>query len=74
MIAHAGALLAAFAPRVAQALPADPFGQLLVAIAVAGAVVLVGRVLLSLAWKLLMMAAVVVAVLYAASLAGAGLF
>jgi hypothetical protein len=46
---------------------------LLVAIVVAGAVVLVGRLLLSLAWKLLLLAGVVVAVLYAVSIAGGAL-
>jgi hypothetical protein len=65
--------LAASAPQAARTLAADPLGQLLVAIVVAGAVVLVGRLLLSLAWKLLLLAGVVVAVLYAVSIAGGAL-
>lgn len=50
------------------ALAPGPLRNLLVAIVVLAAVVLVGRVLLSVAWKLLLVAGVVVGVLYALSL------
>ncbi|PSQ26177.1 hypothetical protein BRD03_10845 [Halobacteriales archaeon QS_9_68_17] len=51
-----------------QALPDSPLGKLLVAIVALAVVVLVGRVVLSIAWKLLLIAGVVVAALYAVSL------
>ena len=50
------------------ALGPGPLRNLLVAIAVLAVVVLVGRVLLSVAWKLLLVAGVVVGALYALSL------
>jgi len=51
-----------------QALPDSPLGKLLVAIVALAVIVLVGRVVLSVAWKLLLIAGVVVAALYAVSL------
>lgn len=51
-----------------QALPDSPLGKLLVAIVALAVIVLVGRVVLSIAWKLLLIAGVVVAALYAVSL------
>ena len=45
---------------------ADPLGQLLVGLVALAAIVLVGRVLLSVAWKLLLVAIVVVGGLYTA--------
>lgn len=53
---------------LALSFPASPLGRLLVAIVVLAVVVLVGRVLLSVAWKILVVAAVVVGVLYGLSL------
>ena len=47
---------------------ATPLGKLLVGLVVLAAVVLVGRVLLSLAWKLLLVAIVVVGGLYTAGI------
>lgn len=47
-------------------LMATPLGQLLVGLVALAAVVLVGRVLLSVAWKLLLVAIVVVGSLYTA--------
>jgi hypothetical protein len=49
-------------------LPASPLGQLLVGIVALAVVVLVARVLLSVAWKILLVAGVVVAALYAVNL------
>jgi len=46
----------------------EPLGQLLVAIAAVGVVVLIGRVLLKVAWRLVTIAAVVVGVLLLVSL------
>jgi hypothetical protein len=46
----------------------EPLGQLLLAIVVIGVVVLVGRVVLSVAWRLVTIAAVVVGLLFLASL------
>jgi len=46
----------------------SPLGNLLIAIVALLVVVLVGRFLLSVAWKLLLVAAVVVGVVYAISL------
>jgi len=57
---------------IAQTLPSDPATQLLAVIAVAAVVVFAARLLLNLAWKLLMIAGVVAAVLVAASMAGVG--
>lgn len=51
-----------------QALPDSPLAKFLVAIVALAVVVLVGRVVLSIAWKLLLIAGVVVAALYAVSL------
>ncbi|WP_338738282.1 hypothetical protein [Haloplanus salilacus] len=45
-----------------------PLGQLLLAIVAVGVVVLVGRVVLSVAWRLVTIAAVVVGLLFLASL------
>ncbi|SEA12709.1 hypothetical protein SAMN04488065_1979 [Haloplanus vescus] len=45
-----------------------PFGQLLVAIVAIGVVVLVGRVVLKVAWRLVTIAALVVGVLLLASM------
>jgi hypothetical protein len=56
------------APALLGGLFETQLGRLLVAIAVLAAVVLVGRVLLSVAWKILVVAGVVVAALYALSL------
>jgi hypothetical protein len=55
---------------VAQTVPmaGSPLGRLLLAILVLALVVLVGRIVLSVAWKLLLVAAAVVAALYALSL------
>jgi hypothetical protein len=47
-------------------LPATPLGQLLVGLVGLAAVVLVGRVLLSIAWRLVLVAIVVVGGLYTA--------
>jgi hypothetical protein len=55
----------AVAPLVFHGLLSTPTGQLLGAILVLAVVVLIGRVLLSLAWKLLLVAALIVGVLYA---------
>lgn len=52
------------------ALLSTPLGRLLVAIVVLAGVVLVGRILLNLAWKLLIVAGVVVGILYLLSLVG----
>lgn len=60
------------APLLAGSLPNDPLGQLFVAIVLMAAVVFVGRFVLSFAWKLLTLGAVVVGSLYALSLVGAG--
>lgn len=49
-------------------LPGGPLGRLLLAIAAVGVVVLVGRVVLSVAWRLVTIAAVVVGLLFLASL------
>ncbi|NHN47285.1 hypothetical protein G9464_06695 [Halostella sp. JP-L12] len=46
----------------------SPLGKLLVAIVALAVIVLVGRIVLSIAWKLLLIAGVVVAALYAVSL------
>lgn len=51
-------------------LTATPLGQLLVALVVLLVVVFVGRLVLSLAWRLLFVAAVVVGILYALTIAG----
>lgn len=51
-----------------QALPNSPLGKLLVAIVALAVIVLVGRIVLSVAWKMLMIAGVVVAALYAISM------
>lgn len=47
-------------------LPASPLGQLLVGLVALAAVVLVGRLVLSVAWRLLLVAIVVVGAVYAA--------
>lgn len=49
---------------------ADPYGRLLVALLAVAAIVLVGRVVLAIAWRLLVLAALVVAALYVGSLLG----
>ncbi|SNZ17269.1 hypothetical protein SAMN06269185_2958 [Natronoarchaeum philippinense] len=59
-------------PVVAQSLPSDPAAQLLGVIAVAIVVVFAARLLLNLAWKLLLLAGTAAAVLFVASMAGAG--
>ena len=51
-----------------QALPNTPLGKLLVAIVALAVIVLVGRIVLSVAWKMLLIAGVVVAALYAVSM------
>ena len=51
-----------------QTLPDSPLGKLLVAIVALAVIVLVGRVVLSIAWKMLLIAGVVVAALYAISM------
>jgi len=51
---------------LAAGLPATPLGKLLVGLVALAAVVLVGRVLLSVAWKLLLVGIVVVGGLYTA--------
>ena len=51
-----------------QALPNSPLGKLLVAIVALAVIVLVGRIVLSVAWKMLMVAGIVVAALYAISM------
>jgi uncharacterized protein (DUF697 family) len=53
-------------PLQALGLPASPLGQLLVGLVALAAVVLVGRVLLSIAWKLVLVAIVLVGGLYTA--------
>ena len=45
-----------------------PLGKLLVAIVALAVIVLVGRIVLSVAWKMLMIAGIVVAALYAISM------
>jgi len=45
-----------------------PLGQLLLAIVVIGVVVLVGRVVLQVAWRLVTIAALIIGVLFVASL------
>lgn len=55
-------------PLVVDMLPADPLGQLLVALVGLAAVVLVGRVVLSVAWKLLVVAILVLSALYTAGI------
>ncbi len=57
-------------PLFVDALPSDPLAQALVGIVLLALVTIVGRFLLSLAWKLLMFAAVGVAVLYGLTLVG----
>lgn len=47
-----------------------PYGRLLLAAIVIGAVLLIGRVLLSIAWKLVLIAVLVLAVLFAANFVG----
>lgn len=49
------------------ALFAGPLGKLLLALIVLAVIVLVGRVLLSIAWRLITIAAVVIAVLWLVS-------
>ncbi|QDX40599.1 hypothetical protein [Salarchaeum sp. JOR-1] len=58
------------APALAAMGVGSPLGTLLVAIVALLVIVLVGRVLLSVAWKLLLVAGVVVAALYALSVLG----
>jgi len=53
-------------PLQSLGLPASPLGQLLVGLVALAAVVLVGRVLLSIAWKLVLVAIVLVGGLYTA--------
>lgn len=48
----------------------DPMGQLLVALVVVALVIVVGKFLLSLAWRLITIAVVVVAVAFGLSAAG----
>ncbi len=45
-------------------LPEGPLGQALIAVIAIGVVVLVGRVLLSVAWKLVLIASVVIGALW----------
>lgn len=61
---------AASLPLVLDALPSDPLAQALVGIVLLALVTIVGRFLLSLAWKLLVFAAVGVAILYGLTLLG----
>lgn len=46
---------------------ADPLGRLLVAVVLLGVIVLIGRIVLHVAWRLLVIAAIVIGVLYLAS-------
>ncbi len=48
----------------------DPMGQLLIALVAIALVIVVGKFLLSLAWRLITIAAVVVAVVFGLSVAG----
>lgn len=57
-----------YSPLVVDMLPADPLGQLLVALVGLAAVVLVGRMVLSVAWKLLVVAILVLGALYTAGI------
>lgn len=57
-------------PLVLDALPSDPLAQALVGIVLLALVTIVGRFLLRLAWKLLLFAAVGVAILYGLTLVG----
>ncbi|GAA0646873.1 hypothetical protein [Salarchaeum japonicum] len=60
-----------FAPALLAAMGVgSPLGNLLVAIVALLVIVLVGRFLLSVAWKLLLVAGVVVAALYVLSILG----
>ena len=53
-------------PLQALGLPTTPLGQLLVGLIALAAVVLVGRIFLSIAWKLVLVAIVLVGGLYTA--------
>lgn len=55
-------------PPVTDMLPATPLGQLLVALVGLSASVLVGRFVLSIAWKLLIAATLMVGVIYTAGI------
>ncbi len=47
---------------------ADPLGRLLVAVVILGVVVLIGRLILHIAWRLLVIAAIIIAIVYLGSL------
>ncbi|MCL9812524.1 hypothetical protein [Natranaeroarchaeum aerophilus] len=64
------AISPAAVPLVVDAMPSDPLAQALVGIVLLALVTIVGRFLLSLAWKLLTIAAVGVAILYGLTLVG----
>ncbi|SEW27495.1 hypothetical protein [Halobacterium jilantaiense] len=55
-------------------LTGSPLGTLLLALVAVGVVVLVGRLVLRVAWKLVVLATLVVAGLWAASTVAGGLF
>ena len=58
-------ILPALLPALLQLpLPEGPLGQALIAVIAIGVVVLVGRVLLSVAWKLVLIASVVIGALW----------
>lgn len=50
------------------ALPAGPLGQALIAIIAIGIVILVGRIVLSIAWRLVLIASVVIGLLWLVSI------
>lgn len=56
-------------PLIVEQLMDDTLGRLLIAVLVLAVVVLVGRLVLHVAWKLLVVAAVVIGVLYVGSIA-----
>jgi len=59
-------------PAVAGGLLGSPLGTLLLALVAVGAVILVGRFVLRVAWKLVVVAAVVVAALWVATTVAGG--
>lgn len=61
--------LAGTAPLVL-GLPNSPLAQLLVALVLLAVVMVVGRIILAMAWRIVVVAALVVAVVYGLSLAG----
>lgn len=57
-------------PAAFDAVPSNPLAQAFVGLALLALVTIVGRFLLSLAWKLLLIATVVIGVLYGLTLIG----